>query len=80
MIIGGVWYQRMVNHQGTNIPYMLLIDSSPAFVYSHLVITSKFPLLPSATRKGGPRFCMVLEMRENLITSVEDRQFTKIDL
>jgi hypothetical protein len=26
MIIKGIWYQIVVNHQGTNIPYMLLID------------------------------------------------------
>ncbi len=80
MIIGGVWYQRMVNHRGTNIPYRLLIIFGPTFVYSHLVIASKFPMFPCATRKGGPRFSMVLKVRENLITVVKDRQFMKINL
>jgi hypothetical protein len=30
-------------------------------------------MLPCATRKGGPRFFMVLEVRENFIVVVEDR-------
>jgi hypothetical protein len=80
MIIGGVWYQIMVNHRGTNIPYRLFIDSGPTFVYSHMVIASKFPMLPCATRKGGPRFFMVLEVKENFIAIMKDRQFTKINL
>jgi hypothetical protein len=48
MIIGGTWYQGMPSQQGTNIPYKLL-DFGPTFVYSHLVIASKFPMLPCST-------------------------------
>jgi len=71
MIIGGVWYQIVVNHRGTNIPYKLLTYFGLAFVYSHLVIASKFPMFPCATRKDGPTFSMVPKVKENLIASIE---------
>jgi len=54
----------------------MLIDSGPTFVYFHLVIISKFPMFPCATRKGGPRFSMVLERRENFIVVIKDRNQT----
>jgi hypothetical protein len=73
MIIGGVWYQRMVNHRSINISSRLLTNSSLAFVYSHPIIASKFPMLPCATRKGGSSFSMVPKVRENLIVAIEDK-------
>jgi hypothetical protein len=50
MIIGGVWYERVVNHWRTNILYRLFTNFGPTFIYSHMVITSKFPMFPCATR------------------------------
>jgi hypothetical protein len=60
MILQGVWYDKVSHQQGINISYRLLIDSRPTYVYSHLVVTSKFPMLSSATQKGVQRFSMSL--------------------
>ncbi len=56
MILGGVWYDKVSHQQGTNISYKLLIDYGPTYVYSHLVVASKFPMFPSTTQKGVQRF------------------------
>jgi hypothetical protein len=62
MILGGIWYKRMVGPSTQNPSYMLLKDVHPIVTYSHLVIKSKFPMLPNATRKGNPRFNMLAQI------------------
>jgi hypothetical protein len=69
MILRGVWYDKVSHQQGTNISNMLLIDFGPTYVYSHLVVASKFPMLPSATRKGVQRPCMSLGVRHMAFSS-----------
>jgi hypothetical protein len=44
------------------------------YVYSHLVVTSKFPMLPSVTQKGVWRFCMSPRIRDIILTIVKDTQ------
>ncbi len=56
MILVSIWYYGMLGYQGTNVSYMLQIDFGVAFAYSHLVVTSKFLMLPCARRKGELRF------------------------
>ncbi len=53
---------------------MLLRNVSLVVTYFHLVIKSKFPMLPNATRKGNPRFTTPLHVRENLLSIIEERQ------
>jgi hypothetical protein len=43
-IICGLWYKRL--HLG-NKSYYLLEDSPPTWVYSHLIMASKFPMSPT---------------------------------
>jgi hypothetical protein len=62
----------MPTQQGINISYRLLRDFGEAYAYSHLVVASKFPMLPSATRKGDQRFCMSPGIRESLVVAMED--------
>jgi hypothetical protein len=45
------------------------------FTYSHLVVASKFPMLPCATRKGEPRFSMTIDVRDVLVVVIKERQF-----
>jgi hypothetical protein len=59
--------------QGINISYNLLTDFGVAYAYSHLVVASKFPMLPFATRKGYQRFCVSPRIKESLVIVVEDR-------
>ncbi len=56
MILVNTWYYGVLGCQGTNVSYMLLIDFGVAFAYSHLVVTSKFAMLPCARRKGELKF------------------------
>jgi hypothetical protein len=74
MIMRSVWYDKVSHQQGTNISYKLLTYSSLTYVYSHLVVTSKFPMLPSTTRKGVRRFCMYLGIKDILLTIIEYMQ------
>jgi hypothetical protein len=74
MLLYGVRYHHVLGQQGWNTSYILLHGSSPAYAYSHLVIKSKFPMLPTTTRKGLPRFSMPIEVKENLITTIEKRR------
>lgn len=73
MILGGVWYKCMTGHRGRNPSYALCKDDPPAFTYSHLVVGSKFGMLPNATTKGNPRYSLPQEVRENLLAIIEDR-------
>ncbi len=65
----GMWYDKVSHQQGTNISYKLLIDYSLTYVYFHLVVTSKFPMLLFTTRKGVQRFCMSPRIRDILLTT-----------
>jgi hypothetical protein len=56
MILGGIWYKHIVGPSTQNPSYMLLKDAHHVITYVHLVIKSKFPMLPNTTRKGNPRF------------------------
>jgi len=50
-----------------------LTNFGPTFAYSHLVVASKFPMLLSPTRKGEPRFSMIIEVRDVLVIDVKER-------
>jgi len=63
-----------VLHRCELTSYRLLNDTLPSFVYFHLVLKSKFAMLPNATRIGIPRFSMHVEIRESLIAHLEERQ------
>ncbi len=39
-----------------------------------VVVTSKFLMLPNATRKGDPRFMMIPKVRDGLVVTIEERQ------
>jgi hypothetical protein len=54
-----------------------LTDVGPAFVYSHLVVGSKFPMFPVAKRKGDPWFFMVIEDREQLLDAVKEKRIVE---
>jgi hypothetical protein len=71
MLLHGVWYHRVLGQRGRNTSYRLLHGSSLAYAYSHLVLKSKFPMLPTTTRKGLPRFSMPIGVKENLIATIE---------
>jgi hypothetical protein len=58
MLLSGFWYQHLLGQKNQNISYKLLTNSPFTFVYSHLVIKAKFPMLPSAICKGNPRLLM----------------------
>jgi hypothetical protein len=73
MILCGVWYHHILGQKGWNTSYKLLHDAPLAFAYSHLVLKSKFTMLPTTTKKGSPRFLMPSEVWENLIASIEER-------
>jgi hypothetical protein len=74
MLLGGLWYKQTIGPSAQIPSYMLLRDANHVVTYSHLVIKSKFPMLPNATRKGNPRFTMPLHVRENLFSIIEERQ------
>jgi hypothetical protein len=44
LLVCGLWYKRL--HLG-NKSYYLLEDSPPTWVYSHLILASKFPMSPT---------------------------------
>jgi hypothetical protein len=79
MIIGGTWYLKVPRQSCTNIPYKLLLDFGLAFVYSHLVIVSKFSMFPCATRKGYRNFFISPKVRKNLVATIEDKQSIEIN-
>jgi hypothetical protein len=64
----------MATQRGQTTSYVFLKNSPLAFAYFHLVLNSKFAMLPSATHKGNPKFSMPSNVREILITSIEDRE------
>jgi hypothetical protein len=74
MIIGGVWYQKMATQKGQITSYVLLRNSTPTFAYSHLVLNSKFSMLPSATHKDNPNFSIPSDVKEILIASIEEKE------
>jgi hypothetical protein len=74
MFLGGLWYKCLLGQKGQNTSYMLLTNSPPTFVYSHLVNKAKFSMLPSAFHKGNPRFSMPSNTRERLILALEERE------
>jgi hypothetical protein len=73
MILGGIWYKCLLGQTRRRPFYILLKDDHPTFTYSHLVLRSKFPMLPTATRKGVSRFTMPNDVWQNLILAIEDR-------
>jgi hypothetical protein len=56
-----------------NISYKLLTNVRASFAYSHLVVASKFPMLPCATQKGEPRFIIIVDVRDALVVFVKER-------
>lgn len=74
MLLGGLWYKQTIGPSVQNHFYMLLRNASHVVIYSHLVIKSKFPMFLNATRKGNPRFIMLLPVRKNLLSIIEERQ------
>jgi hypothetical protein len=74
MLLGGLWYKWTIGPSAQNPSYMLLRYASHVVTYSHLMIKFNFPMLPNATRKGNPRFTMLLHVRENLLSIIEERQ------
>jgi hypothetical protein len=58
MILGGIWYKCLPSQTRRCPSYILLKDDPSTFTYSHLVLRSKFPMLPTTTRKGVSRFTM----------------------
>jgi hypothetical protein len=50
-----------------------LTNASASFAYSHLVVPSKFPMLSCATRKGQPRFSMIIDVRDALVVVVKEK-------
>jgi hypothetical protein len=51
-----------------------LTNDGATFAYSHLVVASKFPMLPCATRKGEPRFSMIVDVRDVMVVVVKKKQ------
>jgi hypothetical protein len=64
----------MATQIGQTTSYVFLKNSPLAFAYFYLVLNSKFSMLPSATHKGNPKFSMPSNVKEILITSIEDRK------
>jgi hypothetical protein len=70
---------------GTNVSSVnqggahLMFCSKKPFTYSHLVLGSKFPMLPNATRKGILKYNMPNEVQAHLIFAIEDRQMYLVD-
>jgi hypothetical protein len=74
MPLRGVWYHHVLSEQGRNTSYRLLHDAFPTFGYSHLILKFKFVMLLVTTREGNPRFSMPLEVKESLLTTIEEQQ------
>ncbi len=74
MILQGVWYHKVSHQQGINISYKLLTNYGLMCVYFHLVVLSKFPMLPYATQKGVQRFDMSPGVKDMLLTTIKDKQ------
>jgi hypothetical protein len=72
MILGGIWYKRMVRPSTQNLSYMLFKDAHLVVTYSHCVIKSKFPMLLNATRKAILRFKMLAHIKENIYNLIEN--------
>jgi hypothetical protein len=72
MILCGIWCKCMVGPNIQNLSYMLFKDVHSIVTYFHLVIKSRFPMLPNATRKGNPRFSMPAQIRENILSLIEN--------
>jgi hypothetical protein len=49
-VIWGLWYERL---KPDSRSYILLEDSLPAFVYSHLIVVYKFKMTPTAHSVRG---------------------------
>jgi hypothetical protein len=74
MILRIFWYHHVPDQRGQHTSYRLLNDASLIFAHSHLVLKSNFLILPNATMKGSPQFTMPLEIKDNLIVTIEERQ------
>jgi hypothetical protein len=72
--LGGLWYKQPTRPSVQIPSYMLFRNVSLTITYFHLVIKTKFPMLPNATRKGNQRFTMPLHVRKNLLRIIEERQ------
>ncbi len=69
MRLGGVWYYRVTNQQGQN--FFLLTNVGPTFVYSHLVVASKFPMFATIRKKGDKK--KAIKDNAQLLVDVKER-------
>jgi hypothetical protein len=60
MFLGGFSYQCLQGQEGQNTSHMLSTNSPPTFVYSHLVMKAKFPMLSNT--------------KESLISALEEKE------
>jgi hypothetical protein len=64
-VLHGLWYEKLCP---SNIFYYLLEDSPPMYVYSHLVVASKF-VLPPTTHVVKGSLC-TYELFANVLTII----------
>jgi hypothetical protein len=64
MLLGGIWYHHIPRQKGQLTSYRLLNNIPPTFAYFHLVLKSKFSMLPNVMRKGIPRFLCLLKLEK----------------
>lgn len=74
-MLSGYYYQKVKPKKNTTtFSYKLLVNEPVALTYSHLVLSSKFVMLPCKSSKSNPRFQMSPQVRQRILDDVEGRE------